>query len=95
MTLRILTYAAIDPDTPSSMCALARLLITTVTQKGNVVQEIHPVIFAGPTVSHVETAAQAWYDAEVEKAAHKKPRGRKPKASAPVVTPDDDIDFIL
>lgn len=86
MTVRILTYAAIDPDTPSSMCALARLLING---------EVHPVIFAGPTVSHVETAAQAWYDAEVGKAANKKPRGRKPKASAPVVTPNDDLDFIL
>lgn len=83
--MKIITYTATE-----GTGAVARILLGhTKTPKGKTVEDWHPVIFDAPSAATAASAAQEWWDAQMEKAA--KP-SRKAQPAAPV---DADLGDVI
>ena len=82
--MKVYTYAATDSEAPAG--AIARIWLGPGKKQG-----WHPVIFSADTTEAAQANAEAWWQAEIEKA--DKRRGpRKPKVSpAPAADVGDVI----
>lgn len=68
--MRVITYQS--ADAPEGCEAIARIRCPMLGKKGQTVEQWHPVIFHGTDEDAVRAQAQAWWDAEIEKAVARK-----------------------
>jgi len=92
--VRVITYTTTDPDVPEGLRCCARIRCAIPTKGGKTNDDWHPVVFHGPDAEALREQAQAWWDAEVERAAKAagRPRGRPKKAEpAPTSIADEAV----